>query len=194
MKKLVLTCLLAACAAASARAVVICTAPTATTAGSLQITAPVSFTINAGGNAQAFVLSNWVTSDGSQTAGGLAPNVSFTLNGAAGLTAGSLYDNLASTIGSVGANDGYIFLNSSFTVTSGNTVTLSAGTYAIPAVGNYNPQTTQTFTGNMFITDNGGVRLSPNVSVVPEPGTWALLAAGAGGLGVVALRRRVYAA
>lgn len=194
MKKLALSCFLAAFAGVSAaHAVIICVAPTSTTDGSLQITAPIDFNITATSTAFLIDLSSWVTSDGSQTLDILSPDVAFALNGAVSSQETYLVDNLANTVGDIKPNDGYlIFPFQGFDVTAGDTLTLLAGTYVLGAVDGFNPQTTQTFTGDLFVTNGNGVQISDIASagVVPEPSTWAVLGFGVAGASFVALRRR----
>ena len=193
MKKLVLSCLLAAFAGLStAHASIICLAPTGTTAGSVQITAPITFTITTPGNLGGFVLDEWVTSDGGDNSANLSPNLAFSVNGIAASNVYGFHDNLNSTASNITANDGYFYYVSGTTtaLAVGNTVTLLAGTYTIPAVANFNVQANQTFTGNMFVINSSGSALSGATSAVPEPSTWALLVVGAGLLGFVTLRRR----
>ena len=193
MKKFVLYLCAVTCAAWSARADIICVAPTGTTTGMLTITAPISFTITTVGNnfAAGFDLSNWVTSDGSATNPYLMPNLAYSLNGVAGSQNSSFTDNAANgSINNIGPNDGYTFFGGGYVAVKPNdTLTLLAGTYTIQTFAGFNPQCTQTFTGDVFVINGNGVRVS-NIVPAPEPSTWALLGLGAVGAGVVTLRRR----
>ena len=193
MKKLVLCLFAITCATWSARAAIVCLAPTGTTTGTLTITAPITFTITTSGNnfAAGFDLSNWVTSDGSATNPFLMPNLAYSLNGAPGSLNSSFTDNSTVTSVNIGPNDGYTFSQSGYVAVKPNdTLTLLAGTYTIQTFAGFNPQCTQTFTGNVFAFNGSGARVS-NIVTAPEPSTWALLGAGVAGLGVVTLRRRV---
>ena len=73
---------------------------------------------------------------------------------------------------------------------AGSTVTLLVKTYTLGANFNFNPQTTQQFSGNMFMFDLDGTRVSDIVSAgaVPEPSTWALL--GLSGVASLLVKRR----
>ncbi len=171
-----------------ATAGIIVVAPTNSTSGSLQITADITFNITTAGSGQLIIFDEWVTSDGSQAFANLSPHLSISINGALPISRfGTFVDNLVFNQGQITSNDGYIFLNSSFSVSAGDTVTLKAATYNIAAISGFNQQASQTFIGNMFITDGNGTRLS-NPVAVPEPSGLALvLTAGVVGL---FLRRR----
>lgn len=182
------------------RASIVFVAPTAATPGSMTITAPISFTLSAGAgsnDAFIFVFQNFVpTSDGSQTFSASTPRVPFTINGSAAVygtgAISSFVDNSNVPTGSVGSTDGYLFAAPITNgAAAGNIVTLAAGTYSLAAAANFNPLTTQIFTGNAFITSITGARISDIVSTsIPEPSTWALALGGAGLLGLMARRRR----
>ena len=97
VKKLAL-CLLALVAAAlPTPGAIICVAPTSTTAGSLQITSPITFTITTAGTVVTFALDKWVTSDGNLTVSPLGSNLAFAVNGTAASGSGGLRDNYAAT-------------------------------------------------------------------------------------------------
>jgi len=188
LASLVLPLLALVSLANQATAGIIVVAPTNSTSGSLQITADITFNITTAGSGQLIIFDEWVTSDGSQAFANLAPHLSISINGASPISRfGVIVDNLGFTQGQVTANDGYIFLNSSFSVSTGNTVTLKAATYNIAAISGFNQQASQTFIGNMFVADGNGNRLS-NPVAVPEPSGLALvLTVGVAGL---FLRRR----
>jgi hypothetical protein len=168
-------------AAPQARAALIVVAPTSSTNGSITITNDITFTISTAGNAQVFALDEWVTSDGAQNGSAVSPDLSVSVNGGApGGHPNTFFDNLAMTVGAITPNDGYFYLSNAFAVSAGNTVTLKAATYTLAATPGFNPQANQTFTGNMFITDDVGNQLSNVVAAgaVPEPSTWTMLLLG----------------
>ena len=183
-KALVLALSVFTAALTQSPAAIIVEAPSALP-GSFQITNDITFTINATGSAQYFVLDEWVVFDGSANGTPIFPNLSYAINGGAPVTqAGQFDDNLGFIFGSITANDGVFFINAPVSVVPGNTITAKSGLYALGASPDFNPRGTQTFKGNMFVADISGNRLSPNVSV-PEPTALGLL-----GLGALALLRR----
>jgi hypothetical protein len=167
---------------------IIVVAPTATTDGSFQITSDITFTVTANGTANVFVLDEWVNSDSSWNFANYSPDLLISVNGgASGSYAGRFSDNFTFSAAQLSANDGYLVPNVGILVAPGDTVTLKAGTYALGAVEGFNPQATQTFSGNMFITNAVGEQLS-NTVAVPEPSTLCLVIAA--GLKMLAIRRK----
>lgn len=127
------------------------------------------------------MLDEWVTSDGTDDFSLLHPNLAYSVNGTANSSGSSFIDNFKSTVNGITPNDGVFYFNANYpNVYPGDTVTLAAGTYVLPATSDFNPQATQTFTGNIFVAGYAYERLSPSVAAVPEPSAWAtLVAAGA---------------
>lgn len=161
---------------------------TSQTTGSIQFTEDITFTITTAGFAQQMVFDNWVTSDGVLDDSLLIPDVYYSLNGGTPVQlATALYDNLATTYGDMTPNDGYLFHNS-IAVEVGDTLTIKQGTYTLKEAA-LNPGITQTFTGNMFITNPNGITIS-TTAVVPEPTVLTLCLCGAG-LATLASARRL---
>ena len=160
----------------TATAAIVVVAPTASTPGSFEITEDITFTITASGAVSFFAFDNWVTTPDPQTSVSFSPTLSLSLNGGAFTEGGAFYDNVGFPIGNLTANDGFIYINSPLSVVAGDTVTLKAGSYSLPLNSGFNPLVTQTFTGDMFLTNGSGVRLSENTpAAIPEPSSAALL-------------------
>ncbi len=165
-------------------AAVIMTAPTSSSTGSLQITEDITFNITTAGPVRYLVFDEWVSSsDGSLTG---TPNpappvpaipITFSLNGGADTTAGpfiNLIDNVDTTLLSITPLDGVFLFGTNIAVTSGDSLVIRAGTFTLPLVANFNPATTQTFTGNTFLTTPTGLALTGSTPV-PEPSTGLLV-------------------
>jgi hypothetical protein len=174
--------------------------PTSSTAGSFQITEDITFTITTAGKIRSFVLDEWVTSDGSWTFALLSSILDPTgtpllisINHATPFanSYSHFIDNHYSGTG-ITPNDGYFYLDPTVSVSIGDTVTLKAGTYGLLPISGFNPQATQVFTGNMFITDTNGNRAS-NIVAVPEPQAVTLLM-GAAAISAALHRRRAVGA
>jgi len=180
-------------ALAPARGAVVIVAPVfATTPGSMQITEDITFTITKPFSIFSYIVFEDLvqTNDGNSDGAGLTPNLAFTIYGSATTLPVSYFvDNSTPAFGDVTETDGYIGGNEIYEVSPGDTVTLAAGTYAIADnYSNFNPQTTQTFTGNMFLVDSDGKKIS-DVAAVPEPSAWALGGAGLLAAGAAGFRR-----
>ena len=89
-------------------------------------------------------------------------------------------DNFASpTAGDISANDGYLATYSDpVSVTVGDTFVFKAGSWSMAGDADLNPQIVGTFSGQVFLADENGVRIS-NIVTVPEPASTLLLAFGA---------------
>jgi hypothetical protein len=186
--KLIALSLLLAAQIPAANAAIIVVAPTGSSTGSFQITDDITFTITANGSLQYFVFDEWVAMDAGQTTQSLSPFLSFTINGSPFTEGSQLMDNIGFNLGETTPNDGLLIINSPFSVLTGDTVTLQAGTYSIGSAVGFNPLATQTFTGDIFLTNGSGVRLSDNATAaIPEPSSAALIL---GVMSVFALARR----
>ena len=158
--------------------------------GTISIQSDLVFPITATGNAVALVFDEWVTSDGSLTGANILSAGALTVSRGGTPTQVPLQkvlDNEGGTVGGVTANDGYL-LFSNYAVTTGDTVTLQAGTWTFAGAAAFNPQTVQTFEGNVFLANQSGTHLSSSILAVPEPSQYAQVA-GAGVLGWALMRR-----
>ena len=158
----------------------------------ISIQSDLVFPITATGNAAVVVFDEWVTSDGSNTGANIlsAGALTFSRGGTpTQVPLQTLNDNLGRTSGAVTANDGFLFF-SNYAVTTGDTVTLKAGSWSFAGAGAFNPQTVQTFAGNVFLADPLGARLSSSLPAgpVPEPSQYAQVA-GVAVLGWALMRR-----
>ncbi|MEM1159026.1 MAG: PEP-CTERM sorting domain-containing protein [Verrucomicrobiota bacterium] len=162
----------------------------------LAITDDITFNIIANGLATYLVFDEWVASDGSGNAvsfvtiGPSGQSINYSLNGGSTTSAQAFqfFDNNATDFGDISENDGWLDFDSSFfALTTGDTLTIAAATYTFNFNTDFNPAVPSNFTGNVYIADGGGNRLS-NIVAVPEP-TTGLLVALAGGLLVLSRRR-----
>lgn len=181
-----------------AKAAIVVTAPEeGALEGSISITAPITFEVYADATEVVYlVLDEWVTTDGSmafiytdselETGGSM---IDYSVNGQATQSGKFSYliVNPDESSGDVTPKDGLMDL-SSINFSSGNQLTLFAKTWSGRALGEVNPEAYQTFTGNVFLTNNIGERIS-NIVAVPEPAAFAALAS-LGALGLALTRRR----
>jgi hypothetical protein len=197
LKRIVLAAVLLFGVLGTVRAAVVVVGPTASNAGSLTITQDITFTITTGvtgGDVNFFfVLDEWVISDGGRDLATIPPLL-ISLNGGAPRTYGSIgsfggeiVDNFTGDLGFLTPDDGYFYYFGSPNLKTGDTVTLEAATYPIAPVSGFNPQATQTFTGNLFMATSNGP-FSNTVAAAPEPVSGAFLAMG--GLPLFVRRRR----
>lgn len=192
------TCVLSLTVAASAAIIVGGTINQDDGTGTVQITAPITFTVLGAGTFRNIVMKDWVTSDGSFSGVGFTSGLSYSINGGAAQTASvsEIYDNFTSSFHDFSPGDGFFKLDDlhDISVNPGDTFSLLTGSYTTYGNDRFNPLAIQTFTGNLFLIDVNGDALSGVVaagSAVPEPATDAALA----GLAVLSLafvsRRRI---
>lgn len=154
----------------------------------LTITEDIVFTISTGGSVYALVFDEWAVSDGSTRTLGASPDqfFAYSLNGIGGNTdISSITDNYWGGGATLTANDGYLFF-AGIAFATDDTFTVKAGSYTFGAFPGFNPALAgKHFTGEVFLTNGDGDRLSANVSLVPEPSALMLSA-----LGMLAVLRR----
>ena len=165
---------LAMLAATPVQAALIVKLPTATTAGSIENTEDITFTMT-GSYASAdvhLVLDEWVPSDGTQNNISIPASFPISINGGSdiGRASSLLRDNATGILADLTANDGFLGLGE-LTLVSGDTLTVRAGTIICPAqvITGFNPQANQTFTGSVFLMANLGTRISNIVTLPPAP-------------------------
>lgn len=154
----------------------------------LQITAPIHFTTTAPINTGiAVILDNWVETDSSATMSVMTPSIPMLADGVPlAISNSAFYDNTNNDALDVTAGDGVIiFVFDDGQQPVGTLITLPAGVWTIAGNADFNPAILQTFTGDMFLGDLDGNRVSDIVSLVPEPSA-ALL----GAVGALALLKR----
>lgn len=197
---------LTACAvlpAVPACADIIVVAPTGSSTGTFTITQDITFTITTGVNLGQsdplhFVFDNWVsTFDGASTIVSYSPKISISINGGAPQTfaTGSFIDNYGNNPSSIlTPTDGYFTVGAGPVLSVNDTLTLKAGTYTLGAAptDTFNPQCTQTFTGDMFIYDAASNKITANTAV-PEPGATTFLSLGLTAILGTLRRRRLTA-
>ncbi|MDV6031738.1 MAG: hypothetical protein F9B45_16930 [Phycisphaera sp. RhM] len=142
--------------------------------GVLTISDDITFDITSDGIAQILNFDEWGDpQDGTQDfLGSFAGTISFQVNGSdVDRPLDFILDNLTSTLNQLTPNDAYIGWFPSLAVSTGDVVTIESGSWAIPTATDWNPATTGSFNGNVFLTDNNGNQVSSAVSIsaVPEP-------------------------
>lgn len=155
----------------------------------LQISEDITFDVVNSGDVYILAFDEWVASDG-------GPQVNPYDNPDAYLmmqvndgsvnpySIESLSDNFDSDFGDMTANDGYIYLDDSLSVLMGNTVTIKAATYTFKGLEGFNEDAIGTFSGNVFLANATGNRLSTS-EAVPEPATAGLLGISVGALWLI---------
>lgn len=157
----------------------------------LTFTEDIVLTITTDSNAGSLVFDEWAITDGSQTSVVDSPEqlIAYELNGSdATVDLTGLFDHLNFTSNDITPNDGLLdfSLFSGIAVTSGDIVTITAGSYTFTSSPDFNPALGDiTFTGDIFLIDFGGNRISEIVAV-PEPSALLLCTIGS----IAMLRRR----
>ncbi len=147
----------------------------------LSIAEDITFDINADGNATHLIFDEWVTAEGftSTTTPPSTVYIGYQINSGAGQSASvsALRDNQTDS-GGISINDGFLSFVS-ISVTNGDSLTLLAGSWDFGVNSSFNSQLVDgfTFTGDVFLLDDGLTQISNAVSLaaVPEPSTWASL-------------------
>lgn len=180
------------CLVSTSQASVILSGNVASGAGVLTFTTDYSFTASGAGSARALIFDGWGSpTDGSATATLGSGPFKLELNGIdAGVSFNGMVDNLIASGGDLSPDDAYILWTAGVSVAAGDLITIKSGAWSLGAAASWNPATTGTFLGNMFLTDRDGLRLSGNVTTgsVPEPETHTLLLAA---LGLLAFARHL---
>ena len=146
----------------------------AATGNTIEITSPLTYTITASGNWRIFVFDEAVTTDGSGTSVGctglqvsdcfikmqsLTFRLQYTIGGTSASTSSVFVDNGA-VASDLSANDGYNFFDP-IAVTVGQTIVIPAQTITCGGAAGFNPQyNSLVFTGNTFLTDSFGNKIS----------------------------------
>ena len=147
--------------------------------GQITISQDYTFEITADNSTDtiAFVFDNWAMSDGGRTFSFFTgPQFAFAYNGGAVQTGtnSNLVDNLDFDVNDLCADDGYIVVSSQPTMQVGDSYTVKAGTYSLSMATSFNPELNDsTFTGDIFLTDANGNRISNVLQAESptEPGT-----------------------
>jgi hypothetical protein len=157
----------------SAPAAVLVVAPTLTATGVLTITEPINLQATVAGSFYYLVFSDWVqTSDGNTTATVVSPDIAFSVAGVAASDSAFLYNNNRGGPGFT-LRDGYLAFSLGVPAAAvGDIISFPAGSYSLRAdrSNSFNQQTTQTFTGNVYLVNSSNQKVS-NTVAVPEPAT-----------------------
>jgi hypothetical protein len=179
-KTVAITLLVVASICPHVTAAIVVNSPTTNSTGTLVITEDIVYTITTsidGGAPFGLILDEWTTSntDLVTTYTDLQTPLVFMLNGSivTSVTSTGLGDNVTSPNNDFTIHDGFFIVYTRPQMVIGDQLTLKAGSFVLSKTnssqGVFNPQATQTFTGNTFITGSNAVRIS-NVVAVPEPG------------------------
>lgn len=173
--KLIPILLLAALYGEGANAAIVINAPTASSAGNITFQQDLTFTITT--NTSGFVnlvFDEWITSGDGATNSMFYPGIQYSVNVGPTLTFtfSDIYDN-GPMLGGITPKDGLLMVTNQ-ALFANDQFTIKAGSYAIPQVAGFNPQTNQIFSGNLFLVASGSSynRIS---NIIPEPSASTLL-------------------
>ncbi len=176
----------ALCLAPTSHAGIMLLGDVAAGTGVLTFTADYSFDITANGTTRFLVFDEWGSpNDGSQTFASASGLFTLLINGVdSGASITNAVDNLALGFNDISSDDAYMFWNINAPVVAGDTVTIASGSWSLAATPSWNSAVSGAFTGNVFLTDSAGVRVSGlgQASAVPVPGSLALLGLGLFGI------------
>lgn len=179
IKNIALSALFLIAAATSSSAAVVLSgnfetgAPTPT----LTFQEDIVFEITATASASFLVFVEWTVTDGTQNFVADVPDQSlvYSIDGLGSVVALTrLADNFNSIFNDASPNDGHL-LFADIPVVTNEVFVIAAGTYTFASNGSFNPLLlNRVFTGEVFLANGGGIRLSDNVTV-PEPSGFLLL-------------------
>ena len=166
------------------RAQVVLSGDVASGTGSIEIEEALEFTITSTGNASVIVFQGWADAwDGTNTAAFMSPT---TLNykiftTSQSTTLSHILDNNSYWVSQsvdLQSEDAYIYLSSGgFTVTSGWSIFIDPQTWSLATTANFNSNVSGSFSGNVYLADATGNRLSNlnSLAAVPEPSAYATI-------------------
>ncbi|AEP29760.1 PEP-CTERM sorting domain-containing protein [Brumicola nitratireducens] len=164
------------------------------TAGSgvLKLTTDYRFEVTSAGIVRIMVFDEWAVTSGIRRLSILSGPFSLLVNGVdAGVAAAGMYDSFSFTSNDVSPADTYMYWNNNISVTIGDILTIKAGSWDLSAIAGWNTNVSGQFDGELFLTDDVGVKRTGNGVAVPEPSTLAILALSLIGLGARRFKKLV---